>query len=77
MKIAVINETSAADRNVDILAASEGCGHAVINVGMKKNGGKPELQYIHTGFIAAVLLNLKRVNLVVGGAVEGIDPELK
>jgi ribose 5-phosphate isomerase RpiB len=71
MKIAVINETSAADRNADILAALEGRGYDLINAGMKKNGEKPELQYIHTGFIAAVLLNLKRVDLVVGGCGTG------
>ena len=37
MRIAVINETSAADRNADILAALEGRGHEVINAGMRKN----------------------------------------
>jgi ribose 5-phosphate isomerase RpiB len=71
MKIAVINETSAADRNADILAALEGRGHAIINAGMKQNGEKPELQYIHTGLLAALLLNLKRVDLVVGGCGTG------
>lgn len=71
MKIAVINETSAADRNADILAALEGRGHEIINAGMKKNGEKPELQYIHTGLLAAILLNLHRVDLVVGGCGTG------
>lgn len=71
MRIAVINETSAADRNADILAALEGRGHEVVNAGMQKNGEKPELQYIHTGLIAAILLNLKRVDLVVGGCGTG------
>ncbi|NPV85783.1 MAG: ribose-5-phosphate isomerase [Anaerolineae bacterium] len=71
MKIAVINETSAADRNADILAALQGRGHEIINVGMKKNGEKPELQYIHTGLMAAILLNLGRVQLVVGGCGTG------
>jgi ribose 5-phosphate isomerase RpiB len=71
MKIAVINETSAADRNVDILAALEGRGHEIINAGMKKNSEPPELQYIHTGLLAAILLNLKRVDLVVGGCGTG------
>lgn len=71
MKIAVINETSAADRNADILAALDGRGHEIINAGMKKNGEKPELQYIHTGLLAAILLNLKRVDLVVGGCGTG------
>jgi len=71
MKIAVINETSAADRNADIIAALQGRGHQIINAGMKKNGETPELQYIHTGFLAALLLNAKRVDLVVGGCGTG------
>lgn len=71
MKIAVINETSAADRNVDIMAALEGCGHTVINAGMVKNGARPELTYIHTGLLAALLLNTRRVDFVVGGCGTG------
>ena len=71
MKIAVINETSAADKNKDILAVLEGRGHTIINAGMTKNGAKPELTYIHTGLLAAILLNLKRVDLVVGGCGTG------
>jgi ribose 5-phosphate isomerase RpiB len=71
MRIAVINETSAASRNADILAALQGRGHEVINAGMKENGAKPELTYIHTGLMAALLLNLKRVDFVVGGCGTG------
>ena len=71
MRIAVINETSAADRNADILAALDGRGHEIINAGMKKNGEAPELQYIHTGLLSAILLNLKRVDFVVGGCGTG------
>lgn len=71
MKIAVINETSAADRNADILAALEGSEHTVLNVGMKKNFENPELTYIHTGFLSALLLNLGRVDYVVGGCGTG------
>lgn len=70
-KIAIVNETSAADRNEDILSALEGRGHILLNVGMKKGGEKPELQYIHTGLIAALLIHLKRVDLVVGGCGTG------
>jgi ribose 5-phosphate isomerase RpiB len=72
MRIAVINETSAADRNADILAALDGRGFEIINAGMKKSGEKPELQYIHTGLLAAILLNLNRVDLVVGGCGTGL-----
>ena len=71
MNIAVINETSAADRNADIIAALEGHGHEIFNVGMKKNGEKPELQYYHTALLSALLLNLKRVDFVVGGCGTG------
>jgi ribose 5-phosphate isomerase RpiB len=71
MKIAVINETSAADRNADILAALEGRGHEIINAGMTQNGIQPELTYIHTGLLAALLLNTKKADLVVGGCGTG------
>jgi ribose 5-phosphate isomerase RpiB len=71
MKIAVINETSAADRNADILAALGGRGLTIINAGMTKNFAKPELTYIHTGLLSAILLNLKRVDFVVGGCGTG------
>jgi ribose 5-phosphate isomerase RpiB len=71
VKIAVVNETSAADSNADVLAALEGRGHEVMNAGMIKSGAKPELTYIHTGLISAILLNLKRVDLVVGGCGTG------
>jgi ribose 5-phosphate isomerase RpiB len=71
MRIAVINETSAADRNSDILAALQGRGHEIFNAGMKKNGEAPELTYIHTGLLSALLLNLKRVDFVVGGCGTG------
>ena len=71
MRIAVINETSAADRNADILRALEGRQHEIINAGMVKTGAQPELSYIHTGLMTAILLNLKRVDFVVGGCGTG------
>ena len=71
MKIAIINETSAADRNADIMAALDGFGHSIINVGMKKSGEKPELTYIHTGLLAALMLNTGAADLVVGGCGTG------
>ena len=71
MKIAILNETSAADRNAEILRAVEGRGHEVINAGMTKNGSLPELTYIHTGFLAALLVNAKRVDFVIGGCGTG------
>ncbi len=71
MRIAVINETSAASRNADILRALEGRGHEIVNAGMRENGKPPELQYIHTGLLAGLLLHLGRVELVVGGCGTG------
>lgn len=71
MRIAVVSETSAGDKNTDIMAALEGRGHILINAGMKHSGEKPELQYYHTGLMAAILLNLGRVDFVVGGCGTG------
>lgn len=71
MRIAVINETSAADRNADILAALAGRGHEVINAGMTKSFTAPEITYIHTGLMSALLLHAGRVDYVVGGCGTG------
>ncbi len=71
MRIAVINETSAADRNADIVAALEGRGFEILNCGMKKNGQAPELSYIHTGFLAALVLAAGKADFVVGGCGTG------
>ncbi|MEA3477417.1 MAG: RpiB/LacA/LacB family sugar-phosphate isomerase [Bacteroidota bacterium] len=71
MRIAVINETSAADKNKDIIAALEGRGHQIINAGMTETGGEPEMTYIHTGLLSAMLLNLRKVDLVIGGCGTG------
>ncbi len=71
MKIAIINETSAADKNRDIIAALEDRGHEIVNAGMTETGGKPEMTYIHTGLLSAMLLNLKKVDLVIGGCGTG------
>ncbi len=71
MRIAILNETSAADRNADIMSALEGRGHTLINAGMKKNGAKPELTYIHTGLLGALFLNLGAADFVIGGCGTG------
>jgi len=71
MRIVVLNETSAADRNADILSALEGRGHFIINAGMQQSGTQPELTYIHTGLLAALFLNLGAADLVVGGCGTG------
>ncbi|HWQ58986.1 MAG TPA: RpiB/LacA/LacB family sugar-phosphate isomerase [Clostridia bacterium] len=72
MRIAVVSEVSARERNAAILDALRPFGHEVLNAGMNGEGGGPELTYIHTGFIAAALLNLNAVDLIVGGCGTGI-----
>jgi len=72
MKIAVINEISAADKNADILKALEGRGHEILNLGNTKGSDTPGLLYIHTGLMSALLLNLKAVDFVVGGCGTGL-----
>jgi len=71
MKIAIINEISAADRNADIARALDDRGHEIVNCGMRKSGESPELSYMHTGFLAGLLLQLGRVDFVVGGCGTG------
>lgn len=71
MRIAVVCDTSVGDKSAAVLAALEGRGHEVVNAGMTQSGAQPELQYIHTGLLAALLLNTGRANLVVGGCSTG------
>ena len=72
MKIAVINEISAADKNADILKALEGRGHEILNLGNTRGSDMPALLYIHTGLMSALLLNLNLVDFVVGGCGTGL-----
>ena len=72
MKIAVINEISAAARNADILKALEGRGHEILNLGNTLDSDSPGLLYIHTGLMSALLLNLNLVDFVVGGCGTGL-----
>ncbi len=71
MRIAVVNEVSACDKNKNIIKALESFDHEVINAGMTKKGEKPELTYIETGLLSALLLNSGRADLVVGGCGTG------
>lgn len=71
MRVAVVSETSAVDKNPYIIGALEGRGLEVLNAGMASAGEQPELQYVHTGLIAALLLHLDRVDLVIGGCGTG------
>jgi ribose 5-phosphate isomerase RpiB len=72
MKIAVINEISAADRNADILRALDGRGFEVLNLGNTSSKDDPGLLYIHTGLMSALLLELKAVDFVIGGCGTGL-----
>ncbi len=71
MKIAVINEMSAADKNADILKSLGGRGHDILNLGNTSSSDTPDLLYIHTGLMSALLLNLKLVDFVIGGCGTG------
>ena len=71
MKIAVINEISAMARNPDILAAIAPQGYEVFNLGMDPSKEQPELTYIHTGLMAAIVLNGGNCDLVIGGCGTG------
>jgi len=72
MKIAVINEISAAAKNADIISALDGRGHEVVNLGNTSAEDTLQLQYIHTGLMSALLLHLKAVDFIVGGCGTGL-----
>ncbi|MGO9307940.1 MAG: RpiB/LacA/LacB family sugar-phosphate isomerase [Spirochaetia bacterium] len=71
MRIAVVTEVSTKDKNAAVLSALESRGHEVFNLGMKGVAGEPELTYIQTGFLGAVLLGGGSVDMVVGGCGTG------
>ena len=71
MKIAVINEGSTKNRNEEVIRALEGLHHEIFNLGMKNAEGEPDLTYLETGFMSALLLNLKAVDFVIGGCGTG------
>jgi ribose 5-phosphate isomerase RpiB len=71
MRVAVVNETSAVDKHPFIISALEDRGLDVVNAGMVEKGEEPELQYVHTGLISALLLAADRVDMVIGGCGTG------
>jgi len=73
MKIAVVIEGSTKAKSADIVKAAEGLnqGHEIYNLGMKNVEGEPDLNYLDTGFLSALLLNLKAVDFVLGGCGTG------
>jgi ribose 5-phosphate isomerase RpiB len=71
MTIGVVTEVSTKEKNSLVLSALENRGHEVFNLGMKGGGAEPELTYLQTGFLGAVLLGGGCVDLVVGGCGTG------
>jgi len=73
MKIAIINEGSTKSKNADVVKALESLnqGHEIFNLGMRNVEGEPDLNYLDTGFLAALALNLKAVDFVLGGCGTG------
>jgi ribose 5-phosphate isomerase RpiB len=71
VRIAVVNEVSARDKNKYILEALEGIDAEVFNIGMDSIGEEPELTYIHTGLMAALALNTGAADFVIGGCGTG------
>ncbi len=71
MRVAVINEVSAADKNPAIMAGLEGRGLELVNAGMKSKSQEPQLLYTHTGFMSALLIHLGIADLVIGGCGTG------
>ena len=76
MRIAVVNEVSTADRNADVVAALEGRGHEVLNVGMRRASEGPELTVLHTSFLSALLLAAQRADIIVAGCGTGHGYEI-
>jgi len=71
MRIAVINEVSARDKNKFILDALKQVDADVHNIGMNESTDKPELTYIHTGLMAGLSLATGAADFVVGGCGTG------
>ena len=71
MRVAVISEVSARDKNPYLIEALKKQPVEVFNAGMKEGENDTQLNYIHTGFMAAILLNLGAVDMVIGGCGTG------
>ncbi len=71
MRVAVVNEISASDKNAAIMSALKGRGLELLNAGMTGKTDQPPLLYTHTGFISALLIHLNLADLVIGGCGTG------
>ena len=74
MKIGIVTEISTAHRNADVynalVEATAPMGHEIINIGMKGPDDSP-LNYLTNGYLTGLLLNLGRVDFMVGGCGTG------
>jgi len=70
LRIAVVSEVSAVQRNAALIEALSGRGCVVVNAAMRSKDDRA-LTYIHTGLMAALLLNARAVDMVVGGCGTG------
>lgn len=71
MRIAVVNEISTCSRNAAVVAALKETGCEVFNAGMTAPSETPELTYLQTGLISALLVHLELADLVIGGCGTG------
>lgn len=71
MRIAVLSEVSARDKNGFIIDALKFVDAKVYNVGMSDEPYSTELTYIHTGLMAGLALGVGAADFVVGGCGTG------
>ncbi len=71
MRLGVVTESSTAERNSVVVECLKGRGHEIINLGMSSPEDTPSMNYMHTSFMAAALLNLNIVDFIVGGCGTG------
>lgn len=71
MRIAVVSEVSARDKNGLVIEALQNVNAKVYNIGMSADGSEPELTYIHTGLMAGLALATGAADFVVGGCGTG------
>ncbi|MEL7610445.1 MAG: RpiB/LacA/LacB family sugar-phosphate isomerase [Bacillota bacterium] len=71
MKIGILMETSTAMRNKDVVEALKSSAHEVYNLGLTGDTSETQLTTVETGFMSALILNLRCVDMVVGGCGTG------
>ena len=71
MKIGLCIESSTRAKAPALAAALENAGLDYISIGMTGADNESELNYVQTGFLSALVLNLGIVDFVVGGCSTG------